>query len=232
MATSFVFAVGWVMIWPGRYVREDDYFNSPGFVLFLSAVFTVLGAIVSLPVSLPFSFWLDNRKLKRLYPAIEALDAVGRPASLAALATASRSWVLEKTAASALASVTARLRPDDYGALPSRTVPALCHALLGTPSQTVLVLLQALTVIGDGRAIPAVETLSLQAMRPEVREAATQLLPLLQQRARNSRATATLLRASHAPAESSQILLRAARDQSVTDPSQLLRIANSHDPIS
>jgi len=92
--------------------------------------------------------------------------------------------------------------------LSPQTVPALSHALTVAPHETEPVILQALAMIGDERAIPAVEQLLKRATHPEIRAAATGLLSILQQRARDNQAFSLLLRASNAPADAGQTLLR------------------------
>jgi hypothetical protein len=138
---------------------------------------------------------------------------------------------LRELAASALSRIAAMLRPEDYGSLPNRTVPGLCYALAkaefplggGKPDpQTVMVVLQALGVIGDGRAIKAVERIAKVSHIIEAREAATRLLPILHQRAAESQASGQLLRPSSAAADAQEVLLRAAAGSAETDSSEVL----------
>jgi len=91
----------------------------------------------------------------------------------------------------------------------------------------VLVILYALRVVGDGRAIRAVEQVANGGFHwspsPEIEEAAKQMLPILQQRAVESQASSQLLRAGSATGEGEHTLLRAAYAVSTTSPSELLR---------
>jgi len=191
--------------------------------LALFAFYTLAGSVISVP----YAAYRDNRRLRKLAPVVKALGHTGHLTALASLATTILHPDLRVAATSALQNVTAGLLPEDYGTLPTETVPALCRALVGTPFATVQVILQALGVIGDERAIGSVERLLERAKSPEVRLAAANLLPVLQQRAAENEASSLLLRASHSPSDSEQTLLRAAWESSVTDSSQLLRMATS-----
>ena len=191
-------------------------------MLILSALLTVLCSFISLPLSL----WMDHRRLRELSCTVEALGELGQPASIASLAKAAVHSPLRDAAASALKRVTAALRPEDLGALPGQPVPALCGVVTATAPETVLTALQALTLIGDGRAISTVEFLSVNAFRPDVRDAAMKLLPILRQRDFEHQSSSLLLRASDVPTDSGQTLLRPAHEQpTTTDPAQLLRMA-------
>jgi len=189
---------------------------------------TLLGSVASLPLSL----WILERRRTQLFAAIAALVELGQPACMASLAMAMvHGYVmlhadLWDAAASALERVMSNLRPDDLGTLPGRTVPALCSALTARSREMTLGILQALTLIGDGRAIHDVGSLSRNHYCPDVREAATKLLPILQQRNVEHKSSALLLRASNAPADSKQSLLRPSWEQPATDSSQLLRMTN------
>lgn len=186
-----------------------------------AALATVMTAMITVPTSL----YIDNATLRRFLPFVAALGQVGQPVAILSVVTVYSHADLRAEAASALQYITARLRPEDYGTLPARTVPALCEMLPATSPQTALVILKALFFIGDGRAFRSVETHAQRTRNQEIRETAEQLLPLLYQRALESQAMTQLLRASSIPQENGQNLLRAVRDQAGTDPAQLLRIA-------
>jgi len=191
------------------------------FVLPLTFALTIASSVILLPLSI----WVDSLNLRQFRPAIQALDHLGQPDSLASLARASLHHRLKDVAASALATLTDRLQPSDYGTLPPQTIPALCRALNASSPQTDLVILRALGVIGDERAIESVERLLRREILSEVRASASSLLPILKQRALENQAPSLLLRASHPPEESGQTLLRAVWERPNTDPTQLLRAA-------
>jgi hypothetical protein len=182
-------------------------------ILMLFSGIAFPGAIVGLPMAIGFNIDM----LGRLSLKVEALGRLGVPASIPTIVIAMLAGSplgivrpLRTVAVSALAEVTARLRPEDYAALPGQTVPLLCRALEQADPEAKLVVLQALAVIGDGRAIRAVERIANMTQIPEVREAATNLLPILHQRAEESQAAGLLLRPSNATEDGEKVLLRAA----------------------
>lgn len=178
-------------------------------------------------LTMPAAARKDRRRLKQLKPAVKALGEWGIPADMVLLATLSQHDWLHHTALRALAKVVSRLRSDDYGTLPSATVLTLARMLRKSPAPLTRLLLQALTVLGDERAMRDVEWLAKAATDLDIRKAAVELLSVLHLRAEESKASAQLLRASKAPAESGQTLLRAVREPSEADPTQLLRMANA-----
>jgi len=218
MLANLLFFVVCMTFTPGVGMSYGLFYLFSSLLVF-AALLTVVGAVISIPLSV----WLDHCKLRQFVPIVDALGEVGQPESTASLAKALVHKSLSEAASSALARVTARLRSEDYGTLPLETVPALCGAVYEVSSQTVLVILQALRMIGDGRAVRTVTYLSKFGLYAEIREAATDLLPILQQRERDSQAVSMLLRASQAPAEGKQTLLRAVWEEPRVDSSQLLR---------
>jgi hypothetical protein len=176
---------------------------------------------------------VDTDRLRQARLGLESVGRIGHPDDIACIATAYADAELREVAASALARVAPALQPGRYGVLRSQSVAALCHALdlanthiTGTlDPQTPLMILQALGVIGDGRAIKAVERAAKEPSSPEVGEAAANLLPLLKQRADESQATGQLLRASSASAaDGKKVLLRAASGRAdATAPGVLVR---------
>lgn len=196
---------------------------------YLSATFVITLNLLLVGVSFCFPIAVMGmvHKLRALRPAIAALGKVGRADSLAILCRAGQRGTLRDAVTAALADVTARLTPADYATLSLKTMSALCQALTGISPPVTRVILRTLTVVGDGRAVRAVKYLAQSAVHPDIRESAARLLPLLQQRAQESKASAQLLRASGAPEESGRTLLRAARELDTTDSAQLLRLAAS-----
>lgn len=88
--------------------------------------------------------------------------------------------------------------------------------------------LRGLEQIGDSKAVALVERLAEKARDPQVREAALECLPMLQERATIEQSNATLLRAADPTrglATSPDMLLRPAFAAQTTDPTELLRAA-------
>jgi hypothetical protein len=183
---------------------------------------SLAGTVYLAWASVPLSIWFDTRRLRRARAAMEALSHVGEPASLSAIARAYVQRPLREAASRALVKVAARLRPEDHGTVSGDTVPALCRAISKADPETEIVILQALAAVGDGRAIPAVERVAITAQSPQTREAAYTALPILRQRAEDSRASGMLLRPSSARGGGEPVLLRAASAGTNADAAQML----------
>ena len=89
-----------------------------------------------------------------------------------------------------------------------------------------IAILSALEQIGDEKAVPHVAKLARTARNPQVRVAAQECLPFLQQRAEQTRIEQTLLRASMST-DSPDMLLRPTIAVAPTEPQQLLRASNA-----
>ena len=108
---------------------------------------------------------------------------------------------------------------------------ALYRALDDPNTDMVVLLLEALEKIGDGRAMPAVRRLADGGGRAKIDSqvlyAAQHCLPLLEARAVHDTANHTLLRASAFTPHSSAQLLRSVTARPDDAPSELLRADNS-----
>jgi len=218
MVLNTVFWTGCgAMTWSGQ-TMPDLWLIVLG-LLSTSAVFTVLSSFVTAPLSV----WYDNWRSLRLVSAVEVLGKLGRAPEMGPIALALTNGPLRAVAAQELPRIVDRLTPEDYGAMPSEAVPALCSSLSGVSVETALVILRALKVIGDGRAIFAVEYAAHNGASPEVREAAINLIPILNRRREESRTSSMLLRPSAASAETESTLLRAAAENADAHEDQLVR---------
>jgi len=187
-----------------------------------SALFC-LGYAVYLLATFANSKYGFGSKLMQSRLTLEVLGKLGQPASLGTIATAIKHAAVRDAASSALAKVTANLGPEHYGILPGDTVPALCQAIAKADVQSTLVILTALTYIGDGRAFKTVERLAQNPPNREIGIAASQLLPILRQRMIENNAPIQLLRAGTRPHNEEHHLLRAASGANTDDPDILLR---------
>lgn len=171
-------------------------------------------------------------KLIQARVTLEALSKLADPTSLGTSANATKHAVVRDAATSALAKITANLRPEHFGAVPNDTVPSLCNALDWANTAESQVILNALAVIGDGRAIKTIERLSQNPPTPEIGTAALELLPILRQREIESKAPAQLLRAGSRPQDKESELLRAVAAGGEHDPNVLLRasVGNFEEP--
>lgn len=154
---------------------------------------------------------------------VRSVGDLGFPESISSVARAYRYGPLRDSAGRGLQQLTANLFPEHYGALRAQTIPSLAEALLIADESTTLVILKALTCIGDGRAINAVERLAQRPHTPEIGEAVTALLPILRQRDEESRSQSQLLRAGEVPETADQELVRPAASTNDAEPELLLR---------
>jgi hypothetical protein len=169
--------------------------------------------------------WIGYCRLRKTRSMIEALGDLSQPASISSIATAATYDGLRDTAAIALRKVTSKLRTEHYGSLPTQTVPALCQALKFADRDNVLVILKALSFIGDGRSIKTVERFAKRPPTDEIGKAASELLPILKQRDIESKAPSQLLRASECAADVEHELLRGVTRGKECDSELLVRAA-------
>ncbi|MCS6775213.1 MAG: hypothetical protein RMJ43_07950 [Chloroherpetonaceae bacterium] len=214
------------------------------FWMFLSVPLAILGGLACsvyvLPVVLPLSLALDAARNN--FVRATAVTALGRlrvPERVGVLAhaLADGNGRVRDAAEAALYAVLPLLTTEHYGRLPADTVPGLCKALghlyhitpfagsvEGTRREQLLVLLiEALGKVGDGRAAPLMEWLAGESMLPRVQSAAVAVLPVLRERQRQESDRDALLRAVSAPVATSQELLRPVTGCTGGDPQQLLR---------
>lgn len=122
---------------------------------------------------------------------------------------------------------------EHYGQLGPFAVPALCHLLEHKKERLfayhvrterlVLQILYALGKIGTGQAVPSVEKVAQDGWTAGVREAAQQILPVLQERKRQENDPHILLRASALPQSGDHLLRAASSALHAAAPQQLLR---------
>jgi hypothetical protein len=115
------------------------------------------------------------------------------------------------------------LTPEHLGTLPNRTTLFLCPLLNKKDLSLVKETLHALEVIGDARAIPTLKRLSETHTDTDIRETAQRLMYLLEEREALLNHKTHLLRASHAPKEADNSLLRPAYHTPEEAPEELLR---------
>ena len=173
--------------------------------------------------------------LGRLH-SVEALPALARAClhgpKNRAFARARSLRKMRGAALSAMEEILPRVTEYDYARL-AAAIPNLCKVLemLTTASRfeaqqsesVALLLLSGLGKVGDGRAVDVVERVSIQAASASARTAASDILPLLQDRKRQTSAANTLLRGAAPNMEGQETLLRASVPTAQTDPTELLR---------
>ncbi len=229
--------------------------NPPAFFL----LFFMLIGIVLLSVLLSFLVTpvlglVENAKTTRI--RIAAIVALGRLRSIEGLPTLARAsmegpqvgtftswWQLRRVRRAgleAMGQILPCVTEYDYARLAS-SLPTLCRVLKKVairPRQEpqkaealALNLLTALSKIGDGRAVSAVEQVARAADSASVRLAAQGVLSVLQDRQKQENAANTLLRGASQAAPAQDTLLRAATAIHETDPRHLLRPDVSPRPV-
>ncbi len=198
-----------------------------GFRFILAGILGVLVyTILCSPFLLPLSIAYDRKRSNRVRSAAAiALGKIRSPESLGVLArsAADRSRPVRMAAQAALRQVLPMVTRAHYGQLGSETVSCLCKVLQDTDEPLVLAVMDALRLIGDGNAISTVSRLTAHGRTENVRQAATLLLPILQERREEENASKMLLRASQASQYSPALLLRPTSGPSETDERELLR---------
>lgn len=175
---------------------------------------------------LPLCFAGQTRHNSRVRAAAAAtLGRMRTPVSVAALAGAvfDSNAAVRRAATAALPDVLATLSPNHYNQLDARAVPNLCRLLNLAEENLVLAALEALSKVGDGRAVAPVERVAKLGRTDRLREAAERLLPLLRERRQQENAPRMLLRTASAADVSLHVLLRSTENTEVGDQQALLR---------
>ncbi len=132
-----------------------------------------------------------------------------------------------KVAKAGLKRLLPRVKVTDAGYFRTDQLSALYAALTSMDDQLVVAILRALEQIGDERALPLVEKLAERPVSTRagqrIREAATECLPALLNRTGQERVGQTLLRATEAPDQPAEALLRPAAHVAGRGEDSLLR---------
>lgn len=155
--------------------------------------------------------------LRAIGPLLEALDL--------------RDTAVVDAAETTLLRLLPRLQASDSNAISETQRECLYRRLKIQNAQTeaefIIVALKALEQVGDAKALPCVEALTVSADRMpaavRVREAAAHCLVFLKARAEQKEWSDNLLRAASASSASSDMLLRPVIDDPLADPQHLLR---------
>ena len=170
-----------------------------------------ISLLVLLPTA-PTSLLLDRRRNNRVRAA--AAMALGRLQSVeavGALTTAlyDRSATVRRAATAALKNILPLLSEAHYGQLGVQVIPNLCRALQQNDEMLVLHVLSALEQVGDGRAVRPIEQMVKSGRTERLRNLAARVLPILQERQQQEKASKMLLRAATPLAPGAEMLLRA-----------------------
>jgi hypothetical protein len=169
---------------------------------------TALALVPTVPVSLLLDRKCNNRVRAAAAVALGRLQSVE---AIGALTTAlyDRSASVRRAAVSALKNILPLLTNAHYGQLGVQVIPNLCRALQHGDELLVLHVLSALELIGDGQATRPVEQMVRSGRTERLRNLAARVLPMLQERQRQEKASQMLLRAATPVAPGADMLLRA-----------------------
>jgi HEAT repeat protein len=132
--------------------------------------------------------------------------------------------LVRESAAEALKPLLLQMRASDQTNLTSEDRELLVKALSTKNEELLLALLKAFEQIGDERAVPHVERLTLYGRTEKIRSAAEECLPYLRVKAEEARQAKTLLRpAGISETVASETLLRPAQGVAPIEEAQLLR---------
>jgi HEAT repeat protein len=152
-----------------------------------------------------------------------ALASLKSPHSMGTLARAASdsNFRVRNIAILTIARICRTITADHYDQLSSEITPGLCRLLSHADDKLVMVVLEALNKVGDGRAVQPVATVARRGVTGGVRSYAAYLLPILEERKRHENDPIRLLRpASASPA---QQLLRPASQGGPANSAYLLR---------
>ena len=203
----------------------------------------VIGVLCGLMLFLPIFFmflsplgnmWANNERAALAQSAAEALIRLKDKRSLPSVIEAA--YKGRRKAQNSARRVLCRLLPllseGDAELLPSSSLQLLLdsispmrQALAPQSPDLMVAIVQSLRHVGPGSAFDAVQKLEQRSDAPPVRDACREVLPVLQARREQERASGSLLRASAQPATPENELLRPASAASETDPNELLRPA-------
>ncbi len=187
----------------------------------------VIPFLVCLPITALYTVW-DSAKLHKIKG--KALDTLGTLEQVSAIPTLAPFTLKGTTdqksrAKESLLKLFGLLTPEHLGTLPNQTTPLLCPLLYTEDSTLLQETLRALEVVGDARAVPTLKRLSETHADIGVRETAQRLMYLLEEREALLDHKTHLLRASHAPKEAENSLLRPVYHTPEEAPEELLRPA-------
>jgi hypothetical protein len=129
--------------------------------------------------------------------------------------------------ARAIPYVASALTPEHYGTLTKRTILVLCGFLNRASEPDALMLIHGLKAAGTGDALEQIAITVKNGRTSAIRTAAEEVLPILIARNRNEQAPERLLRASSAPSEADDMLLRPLAAAQSHEPELLLRPIDS-----
>ncbi len=192
-------------------------------------VLAMLFIVIPAPITLPLSLYIDRRNQLRVRKvAVKSLERLGSVRALPSLLATIRGANGEffENIVSCVASLLPKLTPEHYGTLRADVTPNLCYILETFKGNFNHEILNAIEKVGDSRAIPTLKRIIQTDLAPNLRERATEILPILEARQILETHSNQLLRPSQDPIAHEQ-LLRPARDTEDKDEKTLLRPSDS-----
>jgi hypothetical protein len=182
------------------------------------------------------SLWSDVKGYGRAnrirVAAAEALGRLHAPEAAGALLASlfDRDQRVADAAAKALRDVLPTLSEEHAEQLDPSGREHLRRAVRHTDAEVALAAVEALSRVGRGDDIPAVEQAAAKGASEGIRSAAQVTLTVLRERKRREELSATLLRPDSRPHADVSTLLRPSTDAGEANPSQLLRASSSNNP--
>lgn len=231
--------VNWLVMYLLTIIPPADYNIAPYTLLqYIEYVLSGLVRYLQWPslVALPaLSLCWDRVRYRRANcvrdAAARALGHLGVPDSVPTLARAlsDRDHGVRQSAAAALEETLPALTSEHYGLLDAQAVTNLGRALQEGEEALTARLLEALEKVGTSQAIPFVERETAKGPTQAIRDQASRVLAVLEERRKLDRQRETLLRPATAPDAPSEVLLRPARDTGEINAQLLLRPSSSEE---
>lgn len=171
--------------------------------------------------------WAADQTMGKQRKSVSELRQAGDPRAVGVLAIAARDTEasVREPAQQALRELLPRVRADHAADITAVQMNALLELAFRSEPAMQIAVLQALEQIGDGRAVPVVQNLSLSP-HPHVREQAKHCLPYLTERVRRAEQSATLLRGTASPTQTAaphELLRSVSHSADNTPANELLR---------
>jgi hypothetical protein len=222
LATLLIFAL---------FVEHRYGYGGPSFFEAFWMLTAMIG-VTAFPFETAASFLYDSSLDSRARAgAAVALGRLGQAECVGALSGAlfDRSKRVRDAAAAALHQVLPLLEPRHFGLFGAQSIANLGRALNHADAQLVSKALGALAVVGTSHAIPFVRRAAQSGRTVRLRDAAADVLRVLEERQRTESVHATLLRATASPENPAAVLVRPSSGSASDLDELLLRAAPETD---
>ena len=171
--------------------------------------------------------WAADKTMGKRRKTVNDLERAGDPRAVGVLAITARDAEkgVSEPARQVLQQLLPSVRADHAGDITPPQMNALLELAFRSEPAMQIAVLKALEQIGDARAVPVVQNLSLSP-HPQVREQAKHCLPFLNERVRRAEQSATLLRGTANPAQTTaprELLRPVSQTADTTPANELLR---------